>query len=110
MPDPPPEFTECDCEKCESCKNTANWWEKFKNNVDGLILRSNVHQCPTSIPADKKRNKKKRRGCINKHCNCKTQFPRQNFEETQVDHKTGALNIKKGECWINTVTPIVTYL
>ena len=27
--------------------------------------------------------------------------------ETQVDHKTGALNIKKGESWINTLTPIV---
>ena len=34
LPDPPPEFTDCDCEKCESCKNTANWWEKFKNTVD----------------------------------------------------------------------------
>jgi hypothetical protein len=29
--------------------------------------------------------------------NCKAQFLRQIFEETQVDPKTGALNIKKGE-------------
>ena len=58
LPDPPPEFKDCDCEKCESCKNTANWWEKFKNTVDGLILRSNVHPCCTSIPADEKRIKK----------------------------------------------------
>ena len=28
----------------------------------------------------------------------------------QVDPKTGALNIKKGERWINTFTPIVTFL
>jgi len=32
------------------------------------------------------------------------------FEETQVDPKTGALNVKKGEKWINTLTPVVTYL
>jgi len=69
-----------------------------------------VHQCRTSIPADEKKSKKERRGCINKHGNCKAQFPRQIFEETQVDPKTGALNFKKGEKWINTLTPIVTYL
>ena len=47
---------------------------------------------------------------INKHGNCKAQFPRQIFEETQVDPKTGALNIKEGEKWINKLTPILTYL
>ena len=29
---------------------------------------------------------------------------------TEVDPKTGALNVKKGEAWINTLTPGVTYL
>src|ERR1700726_944110 len=58
----------------------------------------------------KKKQKKERRGCINKHENCKARFPRQTFEKTDVDPKTGALNIKKGEKWINTLTPIVTYL
>ena len=43
LPDPPPEFKECDCKKCESCENTANWWKIFKNTVDDLVLRSNVH-------------------------------------------------------------------
>jgi hypothetical protein len=56
---------------CESCENTANWWQIFKNTVDDLILRSNVHKCHTSIPADEKKQKKERRGCINKHGNCK---------------------------------------
>ena len=32
------------------------------------------------------------------------------FEETQVDPKTGALNIKKGEAWINFFTPLITFL
>jgi hypothetical protein len=110
LPDAPPEPTDCDCTKCELCENTANWWQSFKNTVDDLILRSNVHQCRTSIPADEKKQKKERRGCINKHGNCKARFPRQIFEETQVDFKTGALNVKKGESWINTLTTIVTYL
>jgi hypothetical protein len=67
--DPPPEYIVCDCEKCEPCENTANWWQNFKNTVDDLILRSNVHQCCISILADEKKSKKERRGCINKHGN-----------------------------------------
>src|ERR1700691_3659810 len=110
LPDAPPEPTDCNCNKCESCEITANWWQKFKNTVDDLILRSNVHKCRTSIPADEKKQKKERRGCINKHGNCKARFPRHIFEKTEVDPKTGALNIKKGESWINTFTPIVTFL
>jgi hypothetical protein len=27
-----------------------------------------------------------------------------------VEPKTGALNLKKGEPWMNTVTPVLTYL
>src|SRR6266436_873786 len=110
LPDAPPESTDCDCNKCESCKNTANWQQNFNNTVDDLVLRSNVHKCRTSIPADEKKQKKEQRGCINKNGNCKARFPRQIFDKTEVDPKTGALNIKKGEKWINTLTPIVTYL
>jgi Helitron helicase-like domain at N-terminus len=110
LPDAPPEYTDCDCNECESCENTASWWRNFKNTVDNLILRSNVHKCRTSIPADEKKQKKERRGCINKDGNCKARFPRQTFDKTEVDPKTGALNIKKGEKWINTLTPIVTFL
>src|SRR3979490_2538443 len=101
LPDAPPEPTDCDCNKCESCESTANWWQNFKNTVD---------DCRTSVPADEKKQKKERRGCINKHGNCKARFPRQTFEKTEVDLKTGALNIKKGERWINTLAPIVTFL
>src|SRR5882724_2266956 len=110
LPDAPPESTDCNCNKCESCKNTANWQQNFNNTVDDLVLRSNVHKCRTSIPADEKKQKKERRGCLNKHGNCKARFPRQIFDKTEVDPKTGALNIKKGERWMNTLTPIVTYL
>ena len=110
LPDPPPEPSECSCNECDSCNSTTNWLKGFKQTVDDLILRSNVHQCRTSIPADEKKQKKERRGCINKDGNCKARFPRPLFNETEVDPKTGALNIKKGEKWINTLTPIDTYL
>src|ERR1700683_1319388 len=75
LPDAPSKPTDCDCNKCESCESTANLWQNFKNTVDNLILRSNVHMCRTSIPADKKKQKKEQRGCINKHGNCKACFP-----------------------------------
>src|ERR1700720_3143822 len=110
LPDPPSEPNDCECNKCESCEDTSNWWEKFNDTVDDLILRSNVHKCHTSVPADEKKQKKERRGCINRQGNCKARFPRQIFQQTQVDTTTGALNVKKGERGINTLNPVVTYL
>ena len=47
---------------------------------------------------------------MNKDGQCKARFPRPIVEQTQVDPKTGALNMKKGEAWVNTFTPVVTYL
>jgi hypothetical protein len=58
LPDPSPEPTDCDCNKYESCESAANWWQNFKNTVDDLILRSNVHKCCASIPDDEKKQKK----------------------------------------------------
>jgi hypothetical protein len=74
LPDAPTETAHCDCNKCESCKSTVNWWQNFKTTVDDLILRSNVHKCRTSIPADDKMQKKEKRGCINKRGNCHGDF------------------------------------
>jgi hypothetical protein len=104
LPDPPPEPTDCDCNKCESCKSITNWWQNFQNTVNDLTLRSNVHKCCASIPTDEKKQKKEQSGYINKHRNCKARFPKQTFEKTEVDSKTRALNIKKGERWINIMT------
>lgn len=41
---------------------------------------------------------------------CKARFSRDTYTKTGVDPKTRALNMKKGEAWINTVTPVLTYL
>ncbi|HMI78182.1 MAG TPA: helitron helicase-like domain-containing protein, partial [Ferruginibacter sp.] len=105
---PPPLCKNGDCASCCNCENIS-WWDKFKNVVDDLILRSNVHNCRGN-KGDEKTAKKDRPSCINKHGNCKSRFPRTLYEQTQVDPKTGALNIKKGEAWINTLTPVITYL
>ncbi len=41
---------------------------------------------------------------------CKARFPRATAPATTVDPETGYLTLKKIELWINTFTPIVTYL
>ncbi|KAF8577117.1 hypothetical protein K439DRAFT_1291619, partial [Ramaria rubella] len=41
---------------------------------------------------------------------CKARFPQELHQNSEVDPKTGHINLKKGEAWINTFTPIVTYL
>ena len=48
--------------------------------------------------------------CLDSKGRCKRRFPRDTFEHTMVEPKTGALNLKKGEPWMNTITPILTYL
>jgi hypothetical protein len=51
-----------------------------------------------------------RKGCLNKDGKCRAQFPRDVVEQTLVDPMTGALIIKKGEAWLNTFTPTITYV
>jgi hypothetical protein len=93
-------------------KNSSlkSWWTKFKCTVDDLMIRSNVHNCYRNQSNGEKAPRKDKPTCINQNGKCKARFPRQTFECTEVDPKTGALNIKKGEAWINTLTPVLTYL
>src|SRR5580704_12138598 len=46
----------------------------------------------------------------NKYGTCKARFPRDIVSETMIDPETDALLMKKHEQWMNTVTPMVTYL
>ena len=46
----------------------------------------------------------------NKYGKCKARFPRPVFECTEVDPETGALKLKKLEPWINSFTPVLTYV
>ena len=90
-------------EDCTRCKKHKEWQNKFKSTVDDILLKSNVHKCGGGKNG-------RRPTCINKQGNCKARFPRTVFEQTEVDPQTGALNIKKGEPWLNTVTPVLTYV
>ena len=51
------------------------------------------------------------RGCTDPETGvCKARFPRETYPQTAVDPETGALLMKKGEAWLNTFTPAVSYM
>ena len=93
-----------DCDQCMCNDERGHWWQEFQDVVDDLLLRSNQH----SHKVDKDGNNKSY--CATARGECKRRFPRDTFEQTLVDPKTGALNLKKGEAWMNTITPVLTYL
>ena len=101
LPNPPPSL----CSDTSSCSDeTKAWWIQFENTVDDLLLRSNQHTHTTN----KHRNNMSY--CTNAKGQCKRRFPRETFEQTMVNPKTGALNLKKGKAWMNTFTAELTYL
>jgi hypothetical protein len=114
LPDGPPKpcCNQCENLSCRKCSNLKSWWVKFKSTVDDIMSKSNIHRCSTNKNKDGTQNKKRQYvGCRdNKWGNCKARFPRPVFKQTEVDQETGALNMKKREPMINTVTPLVTYL
>ncbi|KAF8581861.1 hypothetical protein K439DRAFT_1299545, partial [Ramaria rubella] len=99
LPDMPP--LPCpvgNSKKCQCCKTDDIWWERFYHDVDDLVWRSNQHSCSY-------------KSCLkNKWQTCKARFPGDLYQCSEVDPKIGYIKLKKGEAWINTFTPIVTYL
>ena len=89
--------------ECNECISLTTWWNKFKETTDDIILHSNVHNCEKYSSSNNKMIKKDRPTCINKKGKCKARFPRPTYDMTEVDLHTGALNVKKGEPWINTL-------
>ncbi len=97
---------------CPACGDTEKWQEKYKETVDDLVVRSNVHDCDRYINKDGNVTKKKDySGCKeNKYSVCRARFPRETYREAVLDPETGALNLKKGEPWTNMFTAALTYL
>ncbi|HXP52941.1 MAG TPA: helitron helicase-like domain-containing protein, partial [Bacteroidia bacterium] len=95
---------------CDECGKLNSWWDQFKETVDCIAFHANVHNCGRYSTSNEKVSRKDRPTCMNKHGKCKARFPRPVYEKTQVDPLTGALNMKKLEPWLNTFTPLVTYL
>jgi len=106
LPVAPPPLCDSPGDECSDCRKLARWWKKFDLEVDDLVLKSNVHNCRRNQSSEKK----DRPACINKHGNCKARFPREVIDQTHVDKETGAIKLRKGEGWINTFTPVVTFL
>ena len=96
---------------CKVCNISCSWWTKFKHVTDDLLLRSNVHSCSRGNKKDGTRYKNKASGSCtdNRWGKCKARFPRSIFIQTIIE-KTGAINMKKIEPWLNTFTPLLTYL
>ena len=117
LPVPPPDL----CKKhaidkivdngCCSCTALSEWNKNYTNTIDDLLLRSNVHSCNRGTKKDGTRKKNKAyAGCMdNKWGKCKARFPQMTSLKTTID-ETGAIIMKKLEPWINTFTPLVTYL
>lgn len=124
--EPPPKrcSSPSTCGGCKRCADIEAWRLRFKTTVDDILLRSNVHTCkggPTEYKKKlaKERGKSKNEqekytpytGCkSNKWGKCKARFPREVFPQTMVNPNTGALDIKKGEKWMNTFNTVVSYL
>ncbi|KAF8223999.1 hypothetical protein L208DRAFT_1218390, partial [Tricholoma matsutake] len=112
LPEAPPKSCAAKCGNCKKCQGLKVWWESFSFTVDDIVSKSNIHTCSTNINRDGTQNRSKAyKGCTdNKWGRCKAWFPRELFEQTQVDPVTGALNVKKREPWINTFSPVISYL
>ncbi|KAI0038886.1 hypothetical protein FA95DRAFT_1472193, partial [Auriscalpium vulgare] len=97
---PPPSCKEhitTDTVNCIACSSSKSWWTSFKDTVNEILFRSNRHTCHA--------------GCRNRrYPSCKSRFPREVHAETLIDIDKGLLEMKQGEAWLNTVTPLVSFL
>ena len=116
LPIPPPKkcskvHNEIESSECRECQATVEWSASYNMIVDDLLLRSNVHSCNRGTNKDGSRRKDKASGgCMNnKWGKCKARFPRPTFLKTFID-ELGSITLKKTEAWLNTITPLVTYL
>jgi len=116
LPVPPPRtrckmHTDTDHLGCHACVLYRDWEQAFEDTVDDILLRSNVHSCQRGINKDGSRKKTATSaGCMdNKWRKCKARFPRETHPRTVVDN-LGVVIMKKVEPWLNTFTPLVTYI
>ena len=85
LPDMLPSMCDTFSDDCSNCDASKSWWDRFKHTVDDLIFRSNVHDCERNLSKLEKANKKDRPSCRNRAGKCKARFPRQTFDQTEVD-------------------------
>jgi Helitron helicase-like domain at N-terminus/PIF1-like helicase len=84
------------CKNCKNCRADYNWYCEFMNDVDDVVYHSNQHDC--------------KKGPCARLGYCKGRFPRELIKQTMIDIATGHIFLKKGEAFINTFSPLLSYL
>ncbi|KZT31174.1 hypothetical protein SISSUDRAFT_973627, partial [Sistotremastrum suecicum HHB10207 ss-3] len=85
------------CGRCTECLETNKFLDQYKKTVDDILMRTNTHKCSPLT-------------CKKQTEYCKARFPRAIIESTTVDPETGHLTMRHQEEYLNTVSPILTYL
>ena len=118
LPVPPPKkcnkkHNKSESNECKECQAIVEWTDSYSMMVDDLLLHSNVHDCNRGSNKDGSESRQKNKasgGCMNnKWGKCKARFPRPTFLKMTID-EFGTISLKKIEAWLNTFTPLVTYL
>ncbi|KAL1670949.1 hypothetical protein EV122DRAFT_178740, partial [Schizophyllum commune] len=118
LPTPPPDPCRCHAHACDCEGKRKHWWTMFRDTVDNLILRVQIHRCirkRSSRAATYTENGKKDplegvKGCKGDDGVCDARFPRDYVSKSYVDRVTGAIHVVKKEVMMNCVTPVLTYL
>ncbi|KAL1711809.1 hypothetical protein EV715DRAFT_159196, partial [Schizophyllum commune] len=118
LPAPPPDPCRCLRDSCECPIRRQSWWSAFKETVDDLILRVQLHRCIRKrkgrAAAYSEQGKKDPlegvKGCKGDDGICEARFPRDYVSKSYVDRVTGAIHLMKKEVMMNCVTPVLTYL
>ena len=77
-------------------------YKKHKKDAQDVNSTQDKHEDKTEFD---------NRGCRDPRTGlCKAWFPYDVYAATAVDRESGALVIKKGEAWLNTFTPCLSYL
>ncbi|KAF4618021.1 hypothetical protein D9613_012865 [Agrocybe pediades] len=127
-------------QSCESCDKYKEWIKEYRETVDDLVVRSNVHVCRASRQSrlDKKRQRERasgredlerlpddfdtedsaiakaarygQKGCLNKDGVCTARFPRDVRDATQISEEDGHIYMKKLKSMINTFTPALSFV
>ncbi|KAJ7459306.1 hypothetical protein FB451DRAFT_1046335 [Mycena latifolia] len=81
---------------CARFKASAEWRDRYKLEVDDLLVRSNIHDHYLS-------------GCLTKSGVCRVRFPRDVYRVSKIS-PDGHVNVRHLESMMNTTNPILTYL
>ncbi|KAL1671615.1 hypothetical protein EV122DRAFT_192461, partial [Schizophyllum commune] len=118
LPTPPPDTCRCHTRTCDCEEKRKSWWSMFRDTVDNLILRVQIHRCirkrsarvATYTENGKKDPLEGIKGCKGDDGVCDARFPRDYVSKSYVDRVTGAIHVVKKEVMMNCVTPVLTYL